>query len=159
MYHLKLNPSCLAAFMGCTPGKLTTGLGMWKQHAVVSDVGFANVFSEEKDGREVDKRVVSHVLHHDGLAEYIRSIGVEAEIQGYTLWETVASFLSTQKCFSDPTSGKLVKPHIRACLYAANQFCKAHQDHVGPAELVVLVSLMINKNGVAGCLAFQCCLA
>ena len=48
-----------------------------------------------------------------------------------------------------------MKPHIRACLYAADQWCKAHQDHVGPAELVLLVSHVMNKNGVAGCLACQ----
>ena len=40
------------------------------------------------------------------------------------------TFLSTQGCYEDPASGKMVRPHIRAYLYAAGQFCKAHQDHV-----------------------------
>ena len=119
----------------------------------MSDVSFANLFSKNNDGMEVDKKIVRNVLRN--LAEHVRSIGVEAKIQGYTLWEPVVSFISAQECFIDPTSGKLVKPHIRACLYAAGQWCKAHQDHVGPAELVLLVSHAINKNGVAGYLACQ----
>ena len=104
MYHFNLNQSHLAAFMGCTPGKLTAGLGLWKRQDIVSDVSFANSFSEKKDGREVDKAVVRNVLR--GLAEHVRSTGVETGMQGYTLWETVASFLSAQKSVIDPTSGK-----------------------------------------------------
>jgi len=98
------------ALMGCTPMNSNSGVGLWEWHDIVSDVTFANLFSKKKDGMEVDKTIVRNVLR--SLAEHVRSIGVEAEIQGYTLWETVVSFVSAQECFIDPTSGKLVKPHI-----------------------------------------------
>ena len=69
-------------------------------------------------------------------------------------WGTISTFLSTQEWYEDPVSGKLVRPHIRACLYAADQFYKAHQDHVASIsdELVVLLSMVhiLCKDGVAG---------
>ena len=117
MYHFKLNASPLAAFMGCTPVHSKAGLGLWKRQDVVSDVGFANLFSEKEDGRAVlvDLSVVKHDIVLRGLIEHVRSVGVEAEIHS-----TVASFIPTQKSFMDPVSGKLTRPHIRACLYAAD---------------------------------------
>ena len=75
---------------------------------------------------------------------------ITAKTDGHGRWETVAAFLSIQKCVVDPATGKLVNPHICACLYLADRVCNSHQDYHKESELVILFSMALAKDGVAG---------
>ena len=78
---------------------------------------------------------------------YIRIRATTAKIEGHELWQTAVAFLSAQESFIDAATGRQVKPHIRACLYLADQFCKIHQDYVKESELAVLFSMVLDKDG------------
>jgi len=126
-----------------------TGVGLWKREDVICDISYETLFNTEKEDQlSVYLQVIRRTLR--AVIDYIRIRAITAKIEGHELWETVVAFLAAQKPFKDAATGRLVKPHIRACLYLADQFCKRHQDYVKESELVILFSMILDKDGVAG---------
>jgi len=126
-----------------------TGLGLWKREDIIHDISYENLFNtEEEDQLSVYLQVIRRTLR--AVLDYIRIRAITAKIEGHELWKTVVAFLSAQESFIDAATGRRVNPHIRACLYLADQFCKSHQDYVKESQLVVLFSMVLDKDGVAG---------
>ena len=152
-------PCCLAARHGhahaCAVAMATSNcnsglaIGLLKRQDIVHGISYANLFNANNEHQlAVHLQVVRRTLR--AVIDYIRIRAITAKIEGHELWETVVAFLAAQKPFKDAATGRLVKPHIRACLYLADQFCKRHQDYVKESELVILFSMILDKDGVAG---------
>ena len=125
-----------------------SGLGLWKREDIIHDISYENVFdTTNEDQLPMYLQVVRRTLR--AVIDYIRIRAITAKIEGLELWQTVVAFLSAQESFIYAATGRLVKPHIRACLYLADQFCKSHQDYVKESELVILLSMVLDKDGVA----------
>ena len=86
--------------------------------------------TKKEDQLAVYLQVIRRTLR--AVIGYIRISAITANIEGHGVWKTAVAFMAAQGPFANAATGRRVNPHIRACLYLADQFCncKSHQDYV-----------------------------